>query len=102
VTSRPKRWAAAVAKANKAVDAIELAEGDLEEALSELNELKEEYESWKDNLPEGLENSPLGEKLNTVCDLDFDRSEVKDAASEIRSLIEEAEAIDLPRGFGKD
>lgn len=77
--SRPERWADAC---SRALDAI-----------SDLEGLKEEYEEWKDNLPDSLQQSPVGEKLDAVCDLDLDSA---------RSAIEEAEGTDLPLGFGKD
>jgi len=71
-TSRPARWAdaagkllAALEKMEECLDAIETAEGDL-------RGVQEEYEEWKDNQPENLSSSALGEKLEAVCDL-FDR-----------------------------
>lgn len=77
--SRAARWAAACTKA--------------QDSLQELLDLQQEYSDWKDNLPENLQNSPVGEKLEAVCDL-----MIEDA----KSTIDEAEGIDLPRGFGKD
>jgi hypothetical protein len=77
--SRPKRWA----------DAVERARA----ALEELNEMRDEYEEWRQNLPENLDSSQLAEKLDAVVDLDFQSA---------LDTIEEAESIDLPRGFGKD
>lgn len=77
--SRPKRWAEAAAKAN--------------EALSELQSIKEEYQDWLDNLPENLQNSALGEKLQAITDLDIDSAV---------DVSEEAMNIDLPLGFGRD
>jgi hypothetical protein len=55
--------------------------------------LQDEYESWKGSLPENLSQSALGEKLEAVCDLDL---------ANVLDTIQEAEAMDLPRGFGKD
>jgi hypothetical protein len=77
--SRPDRWAAAC---SAALDAI-----------SELEDLKSEYEEWQNNLPDSLQSSPVGEKLQAVCDIDLDSA---------RSAIEEAENAELPLGFGKD
>jgi hypothetical protein len=62
-------------------------------ALEELEELRTEFEEWRDNLPENLQNSALGEKLNTVADLDIESA---------KQLVEEAEGCDLPLGFGRD
>lgn len=77
--SRAVRWNAATIKAI--------------EALEELREIQEEYETWRDNLPENLQSSPLGEKLETVCEL---------AIAEALSTVEEANNVDLPLGFGRD
>jgi hypothetical protein len=77
--SRAARWSAA------AQDALE--------AIGRLKELQEEYGEWKDKLPENLAQSPVGEKLEAVCDLDLDDAE---------STIDEANGLDLPMGFGRD
>ena len=77
--SRADRWADACAQAN--------------EALAELKELQEEYEGWKDSLPENLANSPVGEKLTAVCDLDIESA---------MSTVDDAEGAELPLGFGRD
>lgn len=98
--------------------------GALEDALEELRGLKEEYSEWLGNLPENLQQSPLGEKLQAIDDLDLepsledldvrlDNNEITSNVSpdivasgmsldEVRSVIDEAEGMDLPRGFGKD
>jgi hypothetical protein len=89
--TRAQRWADA---ANKA----QLAKSDLDEALSVLVELHQEFEDWRDNLPENLQSSPLGEKLDAVCDLDIDRDGIMD----LLDVLDEAESLDLPLGFGRD
>lgn len=78
-TSRPARWQDAVARA--------------EAALEELEALRQEYEDWKDNLPEGLDQSALADKLEAVVEIDFDYA---------IEIVGEAEAADLPLGFGRD
>jgi hypothetical protein len=55
-------------------------------AVSTLVAVQNEYRSWFDNLPANLEGSQLAEKLQAVCELD----------------LEELQAIDLPRGYGRD
>ena len=77
--SRIQRWQAA------AVQAVE--------ALQELVDIQSEYEGWRDTLPENLQSSAVGEKLDAVCDIDLSSS--LDAANE-------AEGVDLPLGFGRD
>ena len=58
-----------------------------------LVELQQEYNDWKENLPENLASSALGEKLETIENLDLESAQ---------STVDEAEGVDLPRGFGKD
>jgi len=91
--SRPKRWAKAC---SEAIDAA----GKLEEAMNELVEIQGEYQDWLDNLPENLQSSTLGDKLNEVINLDFDS--IQSNAGEAQDILSEAEGIDLPRGFGRD
>jgi exonuclease VII small subunit len=102
--SRPQRWADAVSDASDALSAIEEAKSKFEDAMSELQSIKEEYEEWKDNLPENLAQSPLGEKLEEVCNFEFDSaaSAIEDVVTDARSMVDDAGAVDLPRGFGKD
>lgn len=77
--SRADRWATAASKA--------------QEGLAELVELQEDYQSWYDNLPDGLRYSGTGEKLAAICGLDLEGA---------ASTVEEAEGADLPMGFGRD
>jgi hypothetical protein len=87
-----------------AFDAIEQAVDDLEAAGSDLYDVQQEYSEWKDNLPENLQQSALGEKLEAVCDFSIEdiAANVRNTIEEGRGVIEEAESVDLPRGFGKD
>lgn len=62
-------------------------------ALQELQEIQEEYQEWLDNLPENLQSSALGEKLQAVCDIDIEGAV---------SAAEEADSAELPQGFGRD
>ena len=55
-------------------------------AVAALVDLQEEYRTWLDSLPQNLESSRLGEKLQEIVELDLD----------------ELQAIDPPRGFGRD
>ena len=77
--SRTRRWQDAAANAVA--------------ALEELVAVQEEYREWLDNLPENLQQSSLGEKLQAVCDLDLESA---------FEAAQEAEGIDLPLGFGRD
>jgi hypothetical protein len=88
--SRPAQWADAVTRAREAHEK-------LESAFDDLDCLRQEYEEWRDNLPDNLQSSPLSEKLNEVADLDFSGT-----LDEVREVIDQAENADLPRGFGRD
>ena len=62
--SKPKRW---------------------QDAVAELVELQAGYQEWLDGLPESLAESPTGDTLRRVCELDL--SGLK---------------VEPPRGFGRD
>ena len=55
-------------------------------AVAALIILQDEYRAWLDNLPPNLEGSRLAEKLQAIAELDLD----------------ELQAIDPPRGYGRD
>ena len=55
-------------------------------AVAALIELQDEYRAWLDHLPPSLEASRLAEKLQAIAELD----------------LEELQAIDPPRGYGRD
>jgi hypothetical protein len=55
-------------------------------AVATLVDLQDEYHTWLDNLPASLEGSRLAEKLQAIAELD----------------LEELQAIDPPRGYGRD
>ncbi len=83
--TQPKRQP----RAARWLDAAEAAEA----AVNTLQAIQEEYQEWLDSMPENLADSPVAEKLNTICDLDLD--------SAIETLSE-AVGADLPLGFGRD
>ena len=56
------------------------------DTVAELVVLQQEYAAWLVALPDSLQESSLAEALQAICDLDLD----------------ELQAIDLPRGFGRD
>jgi hypothetical protein len=55
-------------------------------AVATLVALQDEYCAWLDNLPASLEGSRTAEKLQAIAELD----------------LEELQAIDPPRGYGRD
>jgi hypothetical protein len=46
------------------------------------------WQNWRDNLPAGVADSAVAERLDTIL--------------ELRDLVEQLEAAELPRGFGRD
>ena len=63
--SRPQRW---------------------RDAVAELLSLQADYAEWLEAMPDHLRESPTGEVLQAIVDLD----------------LSELEAIEPPRGFGRD
>jgi len=55
-------------------------------AVATLVGLQDEYRGWLDALPDNLEQSRVAEKLQAMVDLD----------------LEELQAVDPPRGYGRD
>src|SRR6516225_3632748 len=55
-------------------------------AVATLINLQDDYRAWLDNLPANLEGSRLAEKLQAITEIDLD----------------ELQAIDPPRGYGRD
>jgi hypothetical protein len=62
--SRPERW---------------------RQAVETLRVLQAEYESWLENMPEALQDSPTAELLSAIAEIDLEGLDVE-----------------LPRGFGRD
>lgn len=100
--SRPKRWAEAVADAQSIVDQINTLVEDLDGAVDNVRSIQEEYREWQENLPEGLQEGATAEKLDAVTEIDFPDAISAEDLGEVVTAIEEAEAVDLPLGFGRD
>lgn len=64
-----------------------------EAALQNLLDVQQEYQEWRDNLPENLDSSPIAEKLDAVIDLDIQGA---------LDMVQEANGLDMPMGFGRD
>jgi hypothetical protein len=56
------------------------------DAVAALAELQAQYAAWLDALPESLRDSATADALHAICDRD----------------LGELQAIDPPRGFGRD
>jgi hypothetical protein len=58
------------------------------DAVQTLAGLLDQFQEWRDNLPSSLENSATADALDAVLDL--------------RGYVEELQAVELPKGFGRD
>ena len=58
------------------------------DAVQTLAKLLDRFQEWRDNLPPSLANSATAEAL--------------DALLELRGYVEELQAVELPKGFGRD
>ena len=58
------------------------------DAVQTLAGLLDQFEEWRDKLPSSLANSPTAEAL--------------DAVLELRGHVEDLQAVELPKGFGRD
>jgi hypothetical protein len=56
------------------------------DAVSELTEAQTQYATWLEALPTNLQDSALAAALQAICDL----------------ALAELQAVDPPRGFGRD
>ena len=57
-----------------------------QDTVAELTQLQAEYQAWLDALPDALQDTTTADALRAICDLD----------------ISELQAIEPPRGFGRD
>jgi hypothetical protein len=99
--SRPEQWADACQDARGHLEEAQNALAKVADAFGTLKSLQEEYEGWRDGMSENLQGSPTYEKLEAVCELDLDMSE-ESCPNEIAEMLDEAEGIELPRGWGRD
>ena len=58
------------------------------DAVQTLADLLDRFQEWRNNLPSSLANSVTAEAL--------------DAVLELRGYVEELQAAELPKGFGRD
>jgi hypothetical protein len=58
------------------------------DAVQALADLVDQFEEWRDKLPSSLANSATAEAL--------------DAVLELRGHVGDLQAVELPRGFGRD
>ena len=108
--SRATRFTDACADATSAVDdlgetVVLLQEkyAHVVEAFERIKEVQEEYNDWRENMPEGLDQSPTAEKLDAIINIDLEvEDELEVNLDELREKIDEAEQADFPLGFGRD
>lgn len=99
--SRSGRWFHAIEEAKGHLEDAKDALSALSSSLEDLRAVRDEYEEWRDNLPENLQDGPTGEKLNAVVDIDIP-DDVENLLDDVESALTEAEGADLPQGYGKD
>jgi hypothetical protein len=58
------------------------------DAVRTLADLLDDYERWRENLPPSLANSATAERIGEVL--------------ELRELVDQLQAAELPKGFGRD
>jgi hypothetical protein len=58
------------------------------DAVQTLTDLLDQFEEWRDKLPPSLANNATAEAL--------------DAVLELRGHVEDLQAVELPKGFGRD
>jgi hypothetical protein len=58
------------------------------DAVQTLADMLDQFQEWRDNLPSSLEDSATAEALDVVL--------------ELRGHIEDLQAVQLPKGFGRD
>jgi hypothetical protein len=100
VKSRPARWEEACSEARERLDAAKEAAEAAVAAFEALKELQDEYGDWLDNMPDGLRAGPTGEKIEALMEIDLEPGENDIEAME--QALDEAEAAELPMGFGRD
>lgn len=95
--------------------------GRAQDALAEVEAVKDEYRDWFDNMPDSLQSGPTGDLLSALVDIDTDFPDVPtpepeageriaaDITEDMRSAIDELqdiadalESAEFPRGFGRD
>lgn len=77
--SKPQRWVDAAGRATT--------------ALQDLLDMQADYQGTYDNMTEGLQQTPYGQKLQAMTELDLQSA---------FDTAEEASNADLPLGFGRD
>ena len=58
------------------------------DAVQTWRTLLDQFQEWRDNLPSSLEDSATAEALDVVL--------------ELRGHVEDLQAVQLPKGFGRD
>lgn len=109
VNNARDRYNDLVAAWESASDDLQGAIDEIETHLEQLRDIRQEYEDWLENLPESLRDSPVGEKLQTLVDIDLDPDlpEVPDQPDEpnfddVEASAQEILDADPPLGFGRD
>lgn len=118
-TTKRQRWDTAVDGLAKEVDALSKLYDEfigkwaaqfarVTDEFSNVESVRaDDFESWRDNLPESLQSGATGEKLDAIMDIDLDCPGSEDVVSHedletMGERVEELREIELPQGFGRD
>lgn len=106
--SRVVLWNELVAQARVELDAAREIEERLRDQkqtvvdiLEQLKEIAEEAGAPYDNMNEGAQASPYGQKCEAIQQLDLEASQ-DDELDELEAKVDEAEGAEIPLGFGRD
>lgn len=125
--SRVERWTAALDRLRElasdggdALDRLHASAEALHEAAETLRAIRDEYQGWLDALPDGnLGEGATRDKLEEITATDIDQLEdaiaafealveaietdaIRDSLTAIDGVVEEIEAVEPPRGGGRD
>lgn len=106
--TKQQRWDEAIAVARKAADEAEEIQEQLTQAkqaivdaLEDLKAMAEEFGETFDNMTEGLQQTPFGQKCEAMQQMDLE-GDVDEDLDTLLGKIDEAEGAEIPLGFGRD
>lgn len=107
--TKAQRWQEAIdaartaaSKAENVQEQLREAKQEVVDALDALRDMAQEFGEPYDNMSEGLQQTPFGQKCEAMQNLDLDGADVDDELDELVSKIDEAEGAEIPLGFGRD
>jgi len=106
--TKQNRWDEAVTRARAAAERAEEIQAkltdvkeEIADSLNELAEMAQEFGEPFDNMSEGLQASPFGQKCEAMLGMDLNASSDEEL-EDLIAKIDEAEGAEIPLGFGRD